>query len=464
MTATEEPALTAEATELIAAVLDHPAEDTPRRMLQDELDSLGLWTWDHVFGLVRKYSDHQSDGLRLLAANWLEQDATPATIRRLEPTPEEGYRRYSVALVAPTGPEKWVEAPNPEYRGGWARTEFIRVQCLLAGNGGTVDNYRDWGRLGNWYLNSHAAAFVGIPGAYQEAELFGTWGNTVASGDCRVVFHRGWVDSVECSAAFWLAHAERDVLGTGADLVKNHLLRRVRLTSEIQAVVGHDDRILLIGADNRPGPSVARTCQRAIVHPAHRAGQLLNVANVRAAEWPGIEFLGWLVGDPYVSPYTGPGAIPGLGDTAEISLTGTLNLTDAGRVFFDGMQTLSSQLATAAVTLAPAFAKAGAAIAEAGREIGRALVDRLPRRDLELLARVAEHEGAETLLPELERLLAQSCSVDSGAWVAELPSGGTLHRSWENSPPARCCMPYDGEGGGLCRKCARIDRIRSLVG
>lgn len=60
---------------------------------------------------------------------------------------------------------------------------------------------------------------------------------------------------------------------------------------------------------------------------------------------------------------------------------------------------------------------------------------------------------------ELARLESQPCSVESGDWVGPLVSGGRETTAWPNSPPARCCMPLGRFGGGLCRKCASIQRL-----
>lgn len=55
---------------LILAVTRNPREQTPRDMLRDELIAAGRWAWEIVYPLV--CGDPASDGLRLLAADYLD--------------------------------------------------------------------------------------------------------------------------------------------------------------------------------------------------------------------------------------------------------------------------------------------------------------------------------------------------------------------------------------------------------
>ena len=55
---------------LVAAVTAEPDNDAPRAALQDELREHGRWTWQVVYGHVLRAP--RSDGLRLLAADYLE--------------------------------------------------------------------------------------------------------------------------------------------------------------------------------------------------------------------------------------------------------------------------------------------------------------------------------------------------------------------------------------------------------
>lgn len=55
---------------LVAAVTANPGEQTPRDALQDELREHGRWVWPVVYGHI--FHDPASDGLRLLAADYLE--------------------------------------------------------------------------------------------------------------------------------------------------------------------------------------------------------------------------------------------------------------------------------------------------------------------------------------------------------------------------------------------------------
>lgn len=64
------PDMTTAEPRLAAAVTEFPGEATPRAALQDELIGSGRWTWKIVLGHV--LADPRSDGLRLLAADYLE--------------------------------------------------------------------------------------------------------------------------------------------------------------------------------------------------------------------------------------------------------------------------------------------------------------------------------------------------------------------------------------------------------
>lgn len=364
---------------LVRAVLKMPTEDTPHRVLADHLQEEKLWTWEGVFGLVRHHHRMRGvddTGLRLLAADWLEQDETPATIRRLEPTPQEGYGQYSEPLLEPTGPKKWIEVPNPEYRGGKARAEFIRAQCAFAGKYGSVDDYRHWGMQANRLLQSHVAAFAGLGDRlWREAGLFGTWGHTIASYDCRVVFTRGWIGRIECDGGFWLERAEQNAFGEGADLVANHLISQVYLMSEITAVVMNPETIGLIGSAHGPRPTVGRACQRAKPQRGRVAGEILNAAEVLRAEWPGIEFLGphehaiWhgdgqryriertVAGESIYDLGIVPGWEENGGDLlrGDVGITATLTVTPEGQRLMQERMELARRAANEiAATMAPA--------------------------------------------------------------------------------------------------------------
>lgn len=71
MTAADPP-LTADAADLVGVVLAHPLDATPRNALQDSLRDAARWDWPTVNGLVLAHPE--SDGVRLLAADWLETE------------------------------------------------------------------------------------------------------------------------------------------------------------------------------------------------------------------------------------------------------------------------------------------------------------------------------------------------------------------------------------------------------
>lgn len=61
---------------------------------------------------------------------------------------------------------------------------------------------------------------------------------------------------------------------------------------------------------------------------------------------------------------------------------------------------------------------------------------------------------------ELARLMNTPCSVAAGTWKRDGNSAGAKMVEWSDSPPARCCLPYNADLDlGLCYKCARIDRL-----
>lgn len=62
-------------THLLADILRHPKDDTPRRIYSDWLRDHDEWTWPVLLDLLYDYPD--SDGLRLLAADWFAEQGTP---------------------------------------------------------------------------------------------------------------------------------------------------------------------------------------------------------------------------------------------------------------------------------------------------------------------------------------------------------------------------------------------------
>lgn len=209
---------TTDADALLAAIDAHPAESTPRAILQDELIALGRWDWPTVRGYV--LANPESDGRRLLAADLFESE------------------------------------------GQSERAEFIRVQVELdrvmrhrpGHNGGTSTGMRDPMKVWRERVAELRA---------REESLWGNWGDPkplweafrrecpalkpgrwsvgpesllgVRPADERVaVVERGFIGSITCSAADAVAHLDA--------ILAEHPVRRVRLSQWTGDVPGLEER------------------------------------------------------------------------------------------------------------------------------------------------------------------------------------------------------------------------------
>jgi len=99
---------------LLKAVLSHPAESTLRGMLQDELIATDCWEWQTLLGFIRTHPE--SDGLRLLAADWLDADGQCA---------RADFIRVQCALASLMKEYPDSSASRPEY------DEFMAIQAGL---------------------------------------------------------------------------------------------------------------------------------------------------------------------------------------------------------------------------------------------------------------------------------------------------------------------------------------------
>lgn len=173
----------------------------------------------------------------------------------------------------------WLEENGQPERG-----EFIRLQIAIEGRmrgpGGRVSDNSPWvmgdSRLQAMRRRERELLYSFCPDG--EHTYHWLWSHEIDEQVLNLSFRRGFISSITCPAAAWLAHADA--------LTAQQPIEEVKLTTPIDLMYLRDG-VWLIYHDNGGRPIPSRTIN-ADKHPPLR--HLMNLATILAVEWPRIRF------------------------------------------------------------------------------------------------------------------------------------------------------------------------------